>query len=240
MKENENILEKAIEALKNEQIPPGPPQELVDATVTKLAETSEQSDTVPLGSRIRIVERLKAVRGIAKFAAAAVLLIGAGYATGRFSAPQAPDMEQLQAALEPAIRKNVVAQLSSDLQLGLANGYLQIRDELGEQHRQDMGWFAAQTLAASNSVTHELLAALIESIDAAQTQDRQWFTAAIEQVELNRLRDSAAFASFAVRTEDDLERTKRGVVQLLSYGLPRGPATYEFENSNNPDERGKK
>ena len=240
MKEDENILKKAIEALKNEQIPPGPPQELIDATVTKLAEISEQSDTVPLGSRIRIAERFAGIKGIAKFAAAAVLLIGAGYATGRFSAPQPPDMEQLQAALEPAIRKNVVAKLSNDLQLGLANGYVQIRDELGRQHRQDMGRFAAQTFAASNSVTHELLAALIESIDAAQTQDRQWFTAAIEQVELNRLRDSAAFASFAVRTEDDLERTKRGVVQLLSYGLPNGPATYEFENSNNTDERRKK
>ena len=63
------------------------------------------------------------------------------------------------------------------------NGYVQLRDELGRQHRQDMGRFAVQTLAASNSVTHELLAELIESIDAAQTQDRQWFTAAIEQVE---------------------------------------------------------
>ena len=240
MKEDENILEKAIEALKNEQIPPGPPQELIDATVTKLAEISEQSDTVPLGGRIRIAERFAGVRGIAKFAAAAVLLIGAGYATGRFSAPQVPDMEQLQAVLEPAIRKNVVAQLSNDLQLRLENGYVQLRDDLGRQQRQDMGRFAAQTLAASNSATHELLAVLIESIDAAQTEDRQWVTAAIEQVELNRLRDSAAFASFAVRTEGDLERTKQGVVRLLSYGLPSGPATSEFENSNNPDERGKK
>ena len=60
-------------------------------------------------------------------------------------------------------------------------------------------------------------------------------------MELNRLRDNAhlstAFASFAVRTEDELQRTKQGVVQLLSYGLPDGPATYEFENPDNPDER---
>ena len=244
MKEDENILEKAVEALKNEQIPPGPPQELVDATVTKLAEASERSETVPLGNRIRIAERFASVKGIAKFAAAAVLLIGAGYATGRFSAPQPPDAEQLQAALEPVIRQNVVAQLSNDLQLGLANGYVQIRDELGRQYRQDMGRFAAQTLTASNSVTNELLTELIESIDAAQTEDRQWVTAALEQVELNRLRDntqlSTAFVSFAVRTKDELERTKQGFAQLLSYGLPEGPAPYEFENSNNPDERRKK
>jgi len=48
-------------------------------------------------------------------------------------------------------------------------------------------------------------------------------------VELNRLRDSTALASFAVRTEDELKRTKQGVVQLLSYGLPDGSTTYEFE-----------
>ena len=100
-----------------------------------------------------------------------------------------------------------------------------------------MGWFAAQTLAASGSATHELLAALIESIDAAQTEERQWFTAALEQVELNRLRDSTAFASFAVRTEDELQRTKQDVVQLLTYGLPDGSTRYEFENPENPDER---
>lgn len=234
MKEDENILKKAIEALKNENIPPGPPQELVDTTVTKLAEASEQSDTAPLWNRTLGAERF---RGLAKFAAAAVLLIGAGYATGRFSAPQPLDMEQVQAVLEPAIHKNVIAQLSDDLQLGLAQGYVQLRDGLGRQHAQDMGRFAAQTLAASNSATHELLAELIESIDAAQTEERQWFTAAIEQVELNRLRDSAAFASFAVRTEDDLERTKQGFAQLLSYRLPEGSATHEFENSNNIDER---
>ena len=64
-----------------------------------------------------------------------------------------------------------------------------------------------------------MLAELIESVDATQTQDRQWFTAALEQVELNRLRDSTAFASFAVRTEDELQRTKQGFVQLLSYGV---------------------
>ena len=36
MEENENKLEKAVEALKNEQIPPGPPQELADSTIAKL------------------------------------------------------------------------------------------------------------------------------------------------------------------------------------------------------------
>ena len=234
MKEDDNILEKAVEALKNEKIPPGPPQELVDATVTKLAEASEQSDTAPIWNRILVAERF---RGIVKFAAAAVLLIVAGYAVGRFSAPRPPDMEELQAALEPVIRRNLLDQIKHDFQSDLATSYVQLRDDLTEQYSRDLNQFAAYTLTASGAATNRLLEELIESISTAQTQERQWFTAAIEQVELNRLRDSTAFANFAVHTEDELERTRQGFAQLLSYGLPEGSAAHEFENSNNIDER---
>lgn len=187
------------------------------------------------------MDRLRGIRSFTRFAAAAVLLIAAGYAAGRLSAPRPPDVEQLRAALEPAIRENVIAELKNDLRLGLANCYVSLKDELGRQYREDMGRFAAQTLAASNSVTNERLTRLIEAIDAAQTQDRQWVTAALEQIELGRLRDNAqlstAFASFAVRTQDELERTKQTFAQLLSYGMPDGPAGYEPEILDNSDER---
>jgi hypothetical protein len=237
MKEDENILEKAVEAIKNEQIPPGPPQELINATVTRLAETRGQSYTLPLGSGIGLVERLRVLRGITRFAAAAVLLIVAGYAVGMLSAPRPPDMEQLQAALEPAIRRNLLDQIKHDLQSDLAGSYVQLRDDLTAQYRRDLNQFAAYTLTVSGAATNQLLQELIESISMAQTQDRQWVTAALEQVELNRLRDSTAFASFAVHTEDELERTRQGFAQLLSYGLLEGPATHEFENSNNAERK---
>ena len=244
MEENENILKKAIEAIKNEQIPPGPPQELVNATVTRLVETQGQSDTLPLGSGIGLVERLRAVRGITRFAAAAVLLIVAGYAVGRLSAPRPPDMEQLQAALEPAIRRNLLDQIKHDLQSDLAGSYVQLRDDLTAQYRRDLNQFAAYTLTASGAATNQLLEELIESISMAQTQDRQWVTAAFEQTELNRLRDNArlsnAFVNFAVRTEDELELTKQGMVQLLSYARPESLAPKEFGNTDTSNERNKK
>lgn len=241
MKEDKDILEEAINAIRNEQVPPGPPQELVDATVTKLTDTQQQSGRLSFANGIGLVDRLRGFRGVAKFAAAALLLIAAGYAAGKLSAPQPPDVEQLQASLEPAIRENVIAELRNDLRLGLANCYVSLKDELGRQYREDMGRFAAQTLAASNSVTNERLTRLIEAINAAQTQDRQWVTAAIEQIELDRLRDNAqlstAIASFAVQTQDELERTKRSFAQLLSYSLPEGSPAYEFEGSDKSDER---
>ena len=224
MKENENILEKAVKALKNEQVPSGPPQELADATVAKLAEASGQSNTVTAGRRFRFIETLKATNSFVRVAAAAVLLIIAGYAAGRLSAPRPPDAKQLQAALEPAIRSRLLDEMEQYWQLALTSSYVQLKDELSQQYRSDLNQFAAYTLAASGAATNQLLEELIESINVAQTEDRQWVAAAFEQIELNRLRDNAqlsnAFATFAVRTEDELLRTKQDMAQLLSYTQP--------------------
>jgi len=244
MKENENILEKAVKALKNEQVPPGPPRELADATIAKLTEASGQSNTVTAGRRFRFIERLKATNSFTKVAAAAVLLIIAGYAAGRLSAPPPPDVEQLQAALEPAIRQNLLDEMKRYWQLALTSSYVQLKDDLTQQYRSDLNQFAAYTLAASGAATNQLLEELIESINTAQTQDRQWVAAAFEQIELNRLRDNAqlsnAFATFAVRTEDELLRTKKNMVKLLSYTQPDSSVPNELKNSNNSNERSKK
>jgi hypothetical protein len=244
MEENENTLKKAVEALKNEQFPPGPPQELVNATVTRLAETQGQSDKLPLGSGIGLVERLRAVRGITRFAAAAVLFIVAGYAVGRLSGPRPPDMEQLQAALEPAIRQNLLDETKRYLQLDLANGYVRIKDELSQQYRQDLNRVALQSVAASNAVTNELLTELIESINEAQNQDRQWVAAAFDQIESNRLHDRTQFgnalATFAMQTEDELMRTKQEMAHFLSYTQPGLSIPDEIGNLNNPTERTEK
>ncbi|MFC1604287.1 hypothetical protein ACFL5F_04590 [Planctomycetota bacterium] len=244
MEENENTLKKAVEALKNEQIPPGPAQELADATIAKLAEAAGQPDTVKLKNRIRLVEGLRATKSLSKIAAAAVLLIAAGYATGRLSGPRPPDMEQIRAALEPAIRKNLLDETKQYLQLGLANGYVRIKDELSQQYRQDLSRVALQTVAASNAVTNELLTELIDSISEAQSQDRQWVAAAFDQIESNRLQDrnqfSNALVTLALQTEDELIRTKQDVAHVLSYTQPGLSIPDEIKNSDNSNERTEK
>jgi len=224
MVEDKDILERVAEVLKKEEIPPGPPQEVVEATISKLAEASEQPDTIQIEGRIRIRERLKAMNSLNKVAAAAVLLIVAGYAVGRLSAPRPPDIKELRAALEPAIRQDLLNELNQRLQAS----YVHLRDDLDRQYRQDMTRAAMQILAASNTVTNERLAALIESINEAQTQDRQWFAAALERVETNRRRDSTqlgnALATFVVETGDELQRTKRDVARALEDVLLDNPA----------------
>ena len=140
---------------------------------------------------------------IAKFAAAAVLLLAVGYATGRLSAPPPLDVEEFKAALEsslksslgPAIRQDLLEQLNERWQSAFAAGCAQIKEELQRQVRRDLTEFAAQTLAASGSLTNQRLMELIQLIEAARMQDRKRIEAALEQIELNRLQDKTRFGN---------------------------------------------
>jgi len=235
MDENENTLEKAVDALKNDRIPPGPPQEVIESSITKLSEAAGQTDTIKLDSRIGIIDRLKASKSLAKIAAAAVLLIAAGYTAGRLSGSRPPDMEEIQAALEPKIRQKLLEETRQYVQLGLANSYARIQDELSQQYRQELNRVALQAVAASNAVTNELLTELIASFNEVQSQYRQQVAVALDQMESNRLKDRSelrdAFATFALQTEDELIRTKQDVAQFLSYTQPGQSNRDEIRNS---------
>ena len=237
MKEDENILENAVKSLKNSQIPPGPSNELVEATLEKLSQASEQPNIVESGGRIRFSDKLAVLNNLFKFAAAAVLLIIVGFTAGRLTTARPPDMEEIQAALEPAIRDQLHGEMKQYLQLGLANSYVRLKDDLTEQYRRDLNQLAANVVNASGTVTNQLLQNLIESIDTAQAQERQWFASALEQVESNRLQDNAqlsnALVSFAVRTEDELQQTKDDVEQLRSFTQTDNVIPNEFPNSDN-------
>ncbi len=151
---------------------------------------------------------------IAKFAAAAVLLLAVGYATGRLSAPPPLDVEELKAALEtslksslePAIRQDLLEQMNDRWQSAFAAGCAQIKEELQRQVRRDLTEFAAQTLAASGTLTNQRLMELIQLIEAARIQDRRRIAAAFEQIELNRLQDKTRFGNglqlIATRTNE--------------------------------------
>lgn len=244
MNRKEDIFEKAVESLKNNPVPPGPPRELVDATMAQLSECSGSSTTEQSNEGMSVGKRLITLRSLCRIAAAAAVLIVTGYAVGRWSAPSPPDIEQITAAIEPVLRQNLLDQTRQYVQLSLENGFLQVKDELSEQYRQDLSRVAIQTLAASNTITNELLGQLVESINTAQVKDRQRFAAALEEIALNQLRDrnqlSSAFATLAVRTEDELMQTKKDVAQVLSYALPDSTTPYELENRDNSNERNKK
>jgi hypothetical protein len=229
-RESENILEKAVNALNNEQVPPGPPRELANSTIAKLTEISGQTNTFSNARRVRLIDRIKLPNSFAKVAAAAVLLIMAGYATGRLLSPKPPDIEQLQAVLEPAIREQLLDEMKQYWQLGLTASYAQLKDDISQQYQRDLNQIAAYTLAASGAATNQLLENLIESINQAQTQERQWVATALGEIELNRLKSDAqlsnAFVTFAAQTKQDM-------AQILSYSQPDSLVPNRFTDPNN-------
>jgi hypothetical protein len=175
---------------------------------------------------------------VSRFAAAAVLLIAAGYLAGRFFSPR-PDINQIELALESrltssvqaAIRKNLLDDLNQSWQLALADYHARLNDEfnrfaveLGEQRRSELNELAAKTFAASNAVTHQLLSDLVRAVATAQDQDRQWAAAAMRRIESNRIQDAtrlnAGLVTLAEQTRDELAETKRSVAQLTSAIVP--------------------
>jgi hypothetical protein len=234
MKKPEDILKQSIEALKKTNIPPGPPPELIDITVAKLTNTSGGSQEKI--DKIRSFDKIIFAKSLIKYAAAAVILISTGYFTGRLSAPKMPDVQQLQATLEPAIRQKVLMDITQYLQGSLAGSFTQLKDELQQQYRQDMTDFAIQTLAATNAMTNQQLEKLIESIYTAQTEDRRWVATALNQVESNRLQDTTQLANavktLAVHTEDRFQQTEQDILNFLSYNKADSVIPNKIENSN--------
>ncbi len=147
---------------------------------------------------------------ITKFAAAAVLLIAVGYATGRVSAPQPLDVEELQAtlesslrsSLEPAIRQDLIVQLNEQWQSAFAANSAQLKEELHQQVRRDLTEFAAQTLAASGTMTNQRLIELIRLIEAARRREREQVAAALEQIEFNRQQLENGLLAVAAQTNE--------------------------------------
>jgi len=129
-------------------------------------------------------------RPIAKLAAAAVLLIGIGYTIGRLSAPQ-PDIEKLHSDLETSLRASLIDQMNRHWQSAFATNCVQLKDELQRQVRRDLAEFAAQTLAATSTLTEQRLIQLIELIEAARARDRRQVAAALETIEFSRLQDKS-------------------------------------------------
>jgi len=150
-----------------------------------------------------------------KLAAAAVLMIGAGFIGGRLSAPEPLDVQELRAALEsslkssfvPAIRQELLSEMDERWQSTLTANHAQIKDELAQQVRRDLTEFAAQTLAASGTRTDQRLMELIQLIEAARVQDRRRMAKAFDYIES---RFGNGLVTLAARTDELLGTERAG------------------------------
>jgi len=134
---------------------------------------------------------------ITKLAAAAVLLIAAGYTAGRLSAPT-PDMKQLRSD----IYQSVLEQVNRDRQSALTNIRLELKDELNQELRRDLNEFGVRILAASATLTEQRIIELIELIEAARARDRQLVAAALEKIEFDKSQLGKGLVALAAKTSE--------------------------------------
>ena len=232
--------------------------------------TSGEADKKILGDAMEHLEKsrqLKSANGqpntwrvifnrpTVRLAAAAVVLIAAGFAAGRLSSPRPLDMEQLHASLasslQPAIRQSVLEQVSRDRQLAIAGSNARLKEELDRfkeefnvQYTRDLNEFAAKTLAVSGAVTNQLLRDLIYRVSTTQLHDRHRIAAALKQIESNRVQDktelSEGLVGLAELTRIELNRTKQDMAHMLSIAPPESldPNVTSFPEPQ--DERNKK
>ncbi len=215
---HEDKLAEAIARLKQESMSQEPPKDVVEETVQSMAHSG------PCVLPIR--HPPTANRHFPRLAAAAAVFVLLGYVVGRLSAPKPMNLDQIRAALTPAVaaaiepdlRARVVEEMRDDYQVALAGLYVRVKEELTDQYRDDLNRLAAQMLTASNAVTNELLTQLVQNIDTAQTQDRRQITRALYEIERNRVEDRTQLAS-GLQT---LANRTDAIAQLVANTRPMG------------------
>jgi len=135
---------------------------------------------------------------IIKFAAAAVLMICFGYIGGRLSTRQPVDIEEFRTA----IRNDLTKEMDERWQTIFAANCAQLKDELQQQVRRDLTEFAAQTLAASGTMTNQRLMELAQLIEAARIKDRERIEKAFKQIELSQTQLGKSLVAIASRTNE--------------------------------------
>jgi hypothetical protein len=147
------------------------------------------------------------INRLMKLAAAAVLMIGAGFIGGRLSAPKPLDVKQLQAAmessikssLEPALRRQLQDEFDNRLQLALAAERDMLKQELARQVRRDMEKYVERTLTTVDNLMDQRFMSFARMVEEARIKDRQHVAAAFDYMG-SRFGDG--LVTLATRTDD--------------------------------------
>jgi hypothetical protein len=193
---NENEIHDRLKRLS--QVEPG--QEATDRAIQKARDALIAGEGRREGPALSEAERVAPpllIKGLMKLAAAAVLMVGAGFIGGRLSAPEPLDMQEFKAALEsslksslePAFRRQLNNEIDNRLQLALADESDTLKQELARQVRRDMETYAEQTLTAVGNLTEQRLMEFARMLEAARIKERQHVAAAFDYMG-SRLGDS--------------------------------------------------
>jgi hypothetical protein len=181
---------KILDRLKNlSQVEPT--KEASERAVQKARDALMAGEGRRVGPALSEAERVappSLISGLMKLAAAAVLMVGAGFIGGRLSAPKPLDVQQLQAAmesslkssLEPAIRRQLQDEFDNRLQSALSAQRDTLKQELARQVHRDLETFAGQTLTTVGNLMDQRLMEFARLVEEARIKDRQHVAAAFD------------------------------------------------------------
>jgi hypothetical protein len=212
--ESKEKLEKAIEELKNLQIPAGASENLIAQTIGKIKEQERagQAKTMKL-------------RFLLKYAAAAAVILCAFWA-GRTSNHSALNSEQivliennLFKRMEPLVTTVVKNNITGQIQNLMVENNQSLLALVGEKYSRQLDEYAAALLALSNKNTNTLIGDLVNVISEAQKREREMIAEEIGKIELAReQRDEDLknnFVKFASETENEITLTKKQLQTLI-------------------------
>lgn len=162
-------------------------------------------DVVPAEARsARVVPLLGR---FARTAVAAVLVLGAGIAIGRFTTPQPVDVDQLRAevqasvlaSLAPAVQESALAQVDQRLDAALTANNTQLAAEIAEQMREDLQLFATDLINGTQSLVEQRFTEVVQLIEAGRLTDRRQVAKALEQI---KTQTGMGFVRLAALTEE--------------------------------------
>jgi anti-sigma-K factor RskA len=144
----------------------------IEAGMTARCEKTIEAlhDVTPARS-LRIVPLLGR---FARTAVAAVLVLGAGIAIGRVTAPRPVDVEQLRAD----VRESVLVQV--DQRLTASNS--QAVAEITEQTRRDLRIFATELISGTQTLVDRRFTEVVQLIEAGRLTDRHQVAKALDQI----------------------------------------------------------
>jgi len=146
---------------------------------------------------------------LVRWAAAAALMIGFGFAVGR-GLPGPVDVDKVRAAIEPSVRQ-------------------QLRTEFAQLLRDEVEKSVSATLAASTTKTKEFLGEFAKAYEQNRADDNRAIFSALTKLDSQRVADSASLKrqldTVAVFSETGLRETQHQLVQLANYTQPAGNPT---------------
>ena len=179
---NENQIHDRLKRLSQVE----PTKEAADRAMQLVRDTlmSEKASTK---GRVGLAPPLL-INRLMKLAAAAVLMVGAGFIGGRLSAPKPLDIKQLQTAmesslkssLEPALRRQLQDEFENRMQLVLSAERDTLKQELARQVSRDMKKYAEQTLTTVGNLMDQRFMSFARMVEEARIKDRQHVAAAFD------------------------------------------------------------